>query len=203
VITLEPVILTGTHVRLEPLSWAHEDDLVLAGADPEITRFMPVRFEPRENLHAWLEASLRTAATGAEIPFAVVNLADGRAIGSTRFMDIRREHDAVEIGYTWYARSFWRTAVNTECKYLLMCHLFDSVGCGRVSLKTDLLNERSQRGIERLGAVREGVLRKHMIVREGRSRDTVYYSVIDSEWPAVKARLEGFIERGAVPRQSP
>jgi N-acetyltransferase len=193
VIRVEPVVLEGVQVLLEPLSWKHEDDLVVAGEDPEISTYMPVRFEPRENLHRWLEMTFQSAEGGGELAFAVIHRASGTAIGSTRFMDIRPAHDAVEIGYTWYARSWWRTAVNTECKYLLMRHLFEQVGCARVSLKTDLLNVRSQRAIERLGAVQEGVLRKHMVVRDGRRRDTVYYSVLDDEWPQVKVRLEGLL----------
>jgi N-acetyltransferase len=203
VISIDPVTLSGRHVRLEPLSWAHEPDLVVAAGDAEIWEFMPVRGDTPETFHGVMSHAIRGAAAGNELPFAVIELTSDRAIGSTRLLDIRREHDAVEIGYTWYARRFWRTAVNTECKYLLLAYLFDTVGCRRVSLKTDRLNERSQRGIERLGAVREGVLRKHMIVQGGRERDTVYYSVLDTEWPQVKARLERLMSRGEFPPRSP
>jgi RimJ/RimL family protein N-acetyltransferase len=203
VISIDPVTLNGMCVRLEPLSWAHEADLVSVAADPAIWEYMPVRGDTAELFHALLSEALENGVRSTELPFAVIDLASGRAIGGTRVLDIRREHDAVEIGYTWYARRFWRTAVNTECKYLLLAHLFDTVGCRRVTLKTDRLNVRSQRGIERLGAVREGTLRKHMIVQDGRERDTVYYSVIDTEWPGVKARLEAFMAGGETPPRSP
>jgi RimJ/RimL family protein N-acetyltransferase len=136
---------------------------------------------------------LSRQAQGTDLPFAVIHLQAGCAIGATRYMEIRPKDLALEIGGTWYAPAYQRTAVNTECKYLLLRHAFEEWGCVRVQFKTDLLNERSQRAIERLGAVREGVLRHHMITPEGRLRDSVYYSILDSEWPAVKARLEAFL----------
>jgi RimJ/RimL family protein N-acetyltransferase len=199
-IAIEPVTLAGRHVRLEPLGWEHEPDLVEAGADPDISRWLPVDLSDAAALHLWLEESLATRETGTEMPFAVIDLASGRAIGSTRFMDIRPTHNAAEIGWTWYATAYQRTAVNSECKLLLLTYLFERAGCVRVCLKTDRLNERSQRAIERIGGVYEGTLRKHMVVRGGRYRDSVYYSILDTEWPQVKERLEGFLARTASPR---
>lgn len=194
-ITVQPVVLEGKVVRLVPLSLEHEDDLVEAGVDEEVAQYLPIPLTPRVNLHHWLETSLDSARAGTELPFAIIDCANGRAIGSTRVLDIRPEHDAVEVGYTWYGKIWWRTSVNTECKYLVLRHLFEDVGCKRVTLKTDALNVRSRRAIERLGAVHEGVLRKHMIVQNGRNRDSAYYSILDDEWPAVKTRLEGFLSR--------
>ena len=127
----------------------------------------------------WIDQALEVAATGTQIPFAIIERASGKAIGSTRYMDIRRNDRGLEIGWTWIGTAFQRTAMNTECKYLLLRHAFEELGAVRVQLKTDLRNVRSQRAIERLGAVREGVLRKHMVLWDGFIRDTVYYSVIE------------------------
>jgi RimJ/RimL family protein N-acetyltransferase len=143
-----------------------------------------------EDTQAWIQEAMAIAASGTQIPFAIIHRAGGRAIGSTRYLDIRREHRGLEIGWTWVGTAHQRTSVNTECKYLLLRHAFEELGAVRVQLKTDLRNERSQRAIERIGAVREGVLRKHMALWDGFIRDTVYYSILDSEWPDVRRRLE-------------
>jgi RimJ/RimL family protein N-acetyltransferase len=148
-----------------------------------------------EDARAWIDQALEVTATDTQIPFAIIERASGKAIGSTRYMDIRRNDRGLEIGWTWIGTVFQRTAMNTECKYLLLRHAFEDLGAVRVQLKTDLRNARSQRAIERLGAVREGVLRKHMVQWDGFIRDTVYYSVIESEWPGVKRRLEGLLGR--------
>lgn len=193
---VHPLTLTGAVVRLEPLSEAHVPGLTAIGLDDDIWRFMVYPLVRDEaGMRAWVQDMLERQARGADLPFAVVHLADGRVAGATRFLDIRPEHRGVEIGGTWYGAAYQRTAVNTECKYLLMRHAFETWGCIRVQLKTDLRNERSQRAIERLGAVREGVLRNHMILPDGLVRHSVYYSVIDSEWPTVKARLESMLAR--------
>jgi len=187
---IEPVVLEGRFVRLEPLERRHGGDLNAIAGDAEIwSRFTSDLAVP-ENMRAWIEKALANRAIGTEQPFVTIERATDRIVGSTRVMDIQEAHDAAEIGATWLGRAWWRTAFNSESKYLLLRHLFDTIGCRRVCLKTDLLNERSQRAIERLGAVREGVLRKHMIVQGGRSRDSVYYSIIDDEWPPIKTRLE-------------
>jgi RimJ/RimL family protein N-acetyltransferase len=188
---VQPITLTGRLVRLEPLSPSHVADLTRAGQDEAIWRHMPyglIRTE--EQMSAFVRDGLARQARGTDVPFAVIHLPSGRAIGCTRYMAIEAAHRGLEIGGTWYAREFQRTGVNTECKYLLLRHAFESLGCIRVQLKTDLRNERSQRAIERLGAVREGVLRKAMIMPDGYLRSTVVYSIVDDEWPGVKARLE-------------
>ena len=130
---------------------------------------------------------------GREIAFAIVDAASGRAVGSTRYLDIERDHRALEIGWTWIGPAWRRTPINTECKLLLLTHAFEALAAHRVTLKTDARNVVSQRAIERIGAVREGVLRRHRVCWDGSIRDTVYYGIIDAEWPAVKARLEGFL----------
>jgi RimJ/RimL family protein N-acetyltransferase len=167
--------------------------LFVAGQPPEIWTYLARDvFTSVEDAREWIGGTLRLAATGAEVPFAIINLASGRAVGSTRYMDISRPDRRLEIGWTWLAPDLWRTPLNTECKYLLMRHAFETPGCLRVQLKTDLRNTRSQQAIERLGAAREGVLRKHMILalKGNYQRSTVIYSIIDAEWPAVKERLE-------------
>jgi RimJ/RimL family protein N-acetyltransferase len=192
---ITPVTLTGRVVRLEPLSEAHVPDLTAVGLDPSIWRQMLYgSVDSEAKMLAFVQQRLKEQAEGTDLPFAVIHLASGRAIGCTRFMDIQPRHRGVEIGGTWYGVAHQRTAVNTESKYLLLRHAFETWGCIRVQLKTDLRNERSQRAIERIGAVREGVLRNQMIRPDGTIRDSVYYSIIDSEWPAVKARLEAMLE---------
>lgn len=193
---VQPVILTGRLVRLEPLSESHVPDLTDAGQDEGVWRYMPYLFPRTEAQMAEQVADLLARQRrGTDLPFAVVHLAEGRAVGCTRYLDVQRANRGLEIGGTWYGPAFQRTGVNTECKYLLFRHAFESLGCVRVQLKTDLRNERSQRAIERVGAVREGILRKHMIMPDGFVRDSVMYSVTDDEWPAVKARLESLMAR--------
>ena len=188
---IEPVILTGQHIRLEPLSLAHVPDLTIAGQDENIWRYMLYGVVKNEQqMKAWVVDLLGRQARGTDLPFAVIIQQTGQAIGATRYLEIRPEHRGLEIGGTWYATNHQRTAVNTEAKYLLLKHAFETLGCIRVQFKTDLRNEKSQRAIERIGGVREGTLRKHMITPEGHIRDSVYYSIIDSEWPMVKDHLE-------------
>ncbi|MFF7338909.1 GNAT family N-acetyltransferase [Streptomyces sp. NPDC008163] len=183
-----PVTLTGRHVRVEPLAPGHLDDLFAAGGDDdEVWRWLggPVP-RTRQDMEAALAAML---ANASYVPFAVVHLATGRAIGWTSFLDIDVPHERLEIGSTWYGRAYWRTAVNTETKLLLLTHAFEDLGMGRVQLKTDHLNERSQQAIARLGARHEGVLRRHRRRPDGSWRDTVYFSLLADEWPEAKARL--------------
>ena len=186
-----PIMLEGVHVRLEPLSTKHEDDLLNAAQPDEIWEWLaasPVK--SREKMHEWLLRVEKDIEARTQILFAIIRRADNRTVGVTSYMDIRLKDRALEIGGTWLNPEVWRTAINTECKYLLLRHAFENLGCIRVQLKTDSRNVRSQRAIERLGAVREGVLRKHMILHTGYQRDTVMYSIIDTEWGGVKARLE-------------
>lgn len=188
---VQPVTLSGRFVRLEPLSEAHVPDLTLVAGDESIWRYMlygTIRSE--EQMLAWVRDLLGRQARGTDLPFAVIHLASGKAIGATRYLDIRPADRGLEIGGTWYGVAYQRTAVNTECKYLLLRHAFEQLGCLRVQFKTDLRNVRSQRAIERIGAVKEGVLRSHMITPEGYVRDSVYYSIIAPEWPRVKELLE-------------
>lgn len=145
-------------------------------------------------MHDWLMAASKEIETTQTIWFAIVRRSDDRAVGVTSYMDIRPTDRGLEIGGTWLTPEVWRTALNTECKYLLLCHAFETLGCLRVQLKTDLRNVRSQRAIERLGAVKEGILRKHMVIHDGYVRDTVMYSIVDTEWPDVKKRLEEFLK---------
>ncbi|MFG2671842.1 GNAT family N-acetyltransferase [Streptomyces sp. NPDC048445] len=190
-----PVTLTGRHVRLEPLSPDHLDDLFAAGGgDEEVWRWQggPAP-RTREELGEKLTALLAAARQGVYVPFAVVHRESGRAVGWTTYMDIDVANERLEIGSTWYGRAYWRSAVNTETKLLLFTYAFEELGMGRVQLKTDHLNERSQAAIARLGARREGVLRRHRLRHDGSWRDTVYFSLLADEWPEAKARLEGWL----------
>ena len=187
---LRPVLLAGNVVRLEPLGYEHRDDLVAAAAFDEIWTYLD---EPTPRTTGAVESLIRDAIDeqerGARIPFAIVSLSNGRAVGSTSYIDIRPHDRTVEIGWTWLTPSHWGTGANTEAKFLLMRHAFEQHGAGRVAIKTDLRNERSQRAIAKLGAVREGVWRNHRLLSTGRYRDSVFYSVIDTEWPQVRERL--------------
>jgi RimJ/RimL family protein N-acetyltransferase len=193
---LQPITLVGRTVRLEPLSLAHAPDLAIAGQDESIWRYMLYgAVTSAEPMQAWVQDLLDRQAEGTDLPFAVVHLASERAIGATRYLEIRPEHRGLEIGGTWYAVDYQRTVVNSECKYLLLEHAFETLGCVRVQFKTDLRNERSQKALERIGAVKEGVLRSHMVRPDGTLRDSVYYSIIAPEWPDVKASLAKKMER--------
>lgn len=186
-----PTTLTGRHVRLEPLTPDHLGDLFEAGGrDEEVWRWQggPAPQTP-EDLGGTLSALLAAAERGASVPFAVIHRASDRAVGWTTYMDIDVANEQLEIGWTWYGRAYWRTAVNTESKLLLLTHAFEDLGMGRVQLKTDHLNQRSQAAIARLGAHREGVLRRHRRRPDGTWRDTVYFSLLAHEWPAAKERL--------------
>ena len=187
-----PITLAGKLVRLEPLQLAHTQDLFAAlSVDPTIWRWW--REMPPTDLagmEAFLKGTLQEQAGGSVVAFAQIDLATGRAVGSTTYMDIRTEDRGLEIGSTWLGKPWQRTGINTEAKYLLLRHAFEDLGAARVQLKTDARNLQSQKAIARLGAVREGVLRKHRLVRDGYLRDSVMFSIIDDEWPGVKALLE-------------
>lgn len=191
-----PVTLTGEHARLEPLTEAHLPDLLEQGRDEEIWRYMPMTaFRSLVDARTWFDQAMRDQDTGEQIPFAIIHRASGRAVGSTRFLEIRREHRGLEIGWTWIGPDFQRTALNTECKRLLLGHAFDDLGAIRVQFKTDSRNQRSQRAIERIGGVREGVLHNHMIMPDGVHRHSVYFSITIEQWPNVKARLVSQLNR--------
>ena len=188
---VSPVVLEGAHVRLEPLAKTHLTGLVEVGLDEELWLWIPTPVRTQQEMAAYIETALDEQAQGVALPFAIVEKATGRAIGSTRYGNIDRTHHRVEIGWTWVAGEWQRTAMNTEAKYLLLRDAFETLRCMRVELKTDSLNERSRAAILRLGAREEGLFRNHMITASGRIRHTVYFSIINSEWPTVKARLEG------------
>lgn len=193
---LVPVTLAGRHARLEPLAEPHRASLLKHGADAQIWRWMPtLRADPRESVQVWFDRAVAGMARGDVMAWAVVAIATGEAVGGTTYLDIAPADKRLEIGSTWLTPAVWRTAINTECKYLLLRHAFETLGCNRVQLKTDQRNERSQAAIARLGAVREGVLRSQMVMPDGWVRDTVMFSIIASEWPAVKARLEHLLNR--------
>jgi N-acetyltransferase len=187
---IEPVTLEGRHVRLEPLSQKHQADLEVVGLDESLWRWIPTPVRTPEEMSAYIDAALAEQKRGVSLPFALIEKASGQAIGSTRYGNIDRTHHRVEIGWTWVAPRWQRSAVNTEAKYLLLRHAFETLGCMRVELKTDSLNERSRAAILRIGAREEGTFRNHMITASGRIRHTVYFSILDSEWPSVKSRLQ-------------
>lgn len=187
---ISPVILEGQHVRLEPLSPAHEESLIAAAGDGELWNSTVTIVPSRANMAAYIAAALKGQAQGRELPFVTILKSSGQVVGSSRFYDIERDDRHVDIGYTWLAASAQRTVVNTEAKLLLLTHAFEDLRCIRVGLVTDVLNQQSRAAILRLGAKEEGVLRNHMIMPSGRYRDSVCFSIIEAEWPRVKARLE-------------
>jgi RimJ/RimL family protein N-acetyltransferase len=181
-------ILVAARVRLEPLAEEHREGLTSAADHPEIWTHMPIDGSgPR--FAGWFDGSLELALAGREAVWAVRSLSGGALVGSTRYLAIEPAHRRLEIGHTWYAPQVWRTQVNPACKLALMRYAFETLGCNRVELKTDNLNLRSQGAIAALGATREGVFRAHMVRRDGSLRDSVYFSVVRSEWPAVRERL--------------
>ncbi len=188
-LVVPPVTLEGEAVRLEPLSPSHTDALVRV-AEPGLFEFFHRMLRTREDVERYIADALEAAEEGVERPFVIIEKATGEPVGSTRYLEIQRRHRTLEIGSTWLAKRVWRTRVNTECKYLLLRHAFEELKVMRVQLKTDRRNERSRAAIERLGAKFEGVLRQHMLVRGGVVRDSAYYSILDGEWPEVKAGLE-------------
>ena len=191
---VQPVTLTGAHVRLEPLSLNHHAALCEVGLDRELWRWTVAEVLTPEDMRSYMETALKWQADGTALPFATVEEASGRVVGSTRFMNIDTPNGRVEIGSTWLSRPWQRTRINTEAKYLMLRHAFETLGCLRVELKTDSLNEQSRKAILRLGAKEEGIFRNHMICYGGRIRHSAWYSVIDSEWPEVKGRLESFLK---------
>ncbi len=196
IMEVKPVVLQGKHVRLEPLSEAHIPGLAEIGVGQDFWDFMLYgRMNTEEDMRSWVKDIMTRGEQGTDLPFAVIHLASGRVAGATRYLNIMPKDYGLEVGGTWYGLEFQRTAVNTECKYLLLTHAFERLKCIRVQIKTDSRNIRSQKAIERIGAVREGVLRNHMILPDGRYRDSVFYSILDTEWQGVKVRLEEILER--------
>lgn len=193
---VKPVVLTGHYVRLEPMTEEHSAALAEIGVGQPFWDFMLYgNINTVDDMRHWVRDILSRAEMGTDLPFVAVHLESGRVAGATRYLNITPRDRGLEIGGTWYGPEFQRTVVNTECKYLLLRHAFEALGCIRVQLKTDLRNERSQKAIERIGAVKEGVLRNHMILPDGRIRHSVFYSILDTEWPEVKKRLEAMLSR--------
>ncbi len=193
---VKPVVLTGSYVRLEPMSEAHISGLAEIGVGQPFWHFMLYGdMNSVDDMRNWVLDILARAEKGTDLPFVAIHLESGRVAGATRYLNIMPKDRGLEIGGTWYGPEFQRTIVNTECKHLLLKHAFESLGCIRVQLKTDLRNERSQKAIERIGAVKEGVLRNHMILPDGHFRHSVFYSILDTEWPGVKKRLEEMLSR--------
>jgi RimJ/RimL family protein N-acetyltransferase len=189
-LNIQPVTLEGRTVRLEPLAHKHHAALCAIGLDPELWELIPYRVTTPDEMAAYIQTALDAQKAGTALPFATVHVASGQVIGSTRFMNIDVPNRRVEIGATWIASPWRRTAVNTEAKYLMLRHAFETLECIRVELKTDALNQRSRNAIRRIGAQEEGILRQHLITWSGRLRDSVYFSILDSEWPRVKQDLE-------------
>ncbi|MCI4329264.1 MAG: GNAT family N-acetyltransferase [Thermoplasmata archaeon] len=191
-----PVTLHSTRIRLEPLEFGHAEALARVGAMPEVWQFLSYGpFPDPERMREHIRSLLEKQGLGTDLPFAMVRHSDGMPIGMTRFLNIERENEAAEIGGTWFDARFWRGPYNTESKRLMLAHAFESEGAHRVAIRTDLRNERSQRAIERIGGHREGILREERIVRGEYRRSTVVYSILAEEWPAIRRRLDTWIDR--------
>jgi len=194
---LAPITLHGHLVRLEPLGSRHLDGLCAVGLDESLWTLTQNVIRSPADMQGYLEEALGEMQAGTQLPFATVEQASGVVVGSTRFGSVSHEHRRVEIGWTWIGARWQRSGVNTEAKYLMLSHAFETMSARRVELKTNALNTRSRDAMRRIGATEEGTLRQHMIRPDGSSRDSVYFSIIDGEWPAVKARLQGMMASGA------
>ena len=192
-----PILLEGRHVRLEPLEERHRAALhaAAAGQDEIFQWFLTDSLAKPHEMDAWFDDARRAIAAGTEVAWAVVRRSDGRVVGSTRYLDLRRANRGLEIGNTWYAREAQRTAINTESKYLLLRHAFEQLGAARAQLKTDERNEASRRAIARLGAQFEGILRRYQRRFDGYVRNTAMFAIVAEDWPAVRARLEAMMLR--------
>lgn len=187
---IQPVTLEGQRVKLEPLTLEHHGSLCEVGLDPALWRLTTTQIHSSEDMRRYIEAALKEQTQGTALPFVIVDRSASKAVGSTRYGNIDGAHRRLEIGWTWVARPWQRTSVNTEAKYLLLKHAFETLGCIRVEFKTDSLNQQSRTALLRIGATEEGVFRNHMITESGRIRHSVYYSIIDSEWLAIRSQLE-------------
>ncbi len=192
---LHPITLTGQYAQLEPLTQQHLAEILLAAADGELWQLFFTSVPTPEKTADWLSLALQMQDLGLALPFIVRDRRNGKIVGSTRFCNIDSKNQRLEIGYTWYSQSVQRSGINTECKLMLLNHAFENLGCIAVEFRTDWFNKRSQAAIERLGAKRDGVLRNHMLQADGRIRDTVVYSIIQTEWPGVKANLRYLLQR--------
>jgi len=194
-----PVTLAGSRVRMEPLELAHLPGLVAAGADPATWTWMHAPLTDEASMRAWVEDALRAGDAGVEVPFATVDAATGRVLGSTRFMGIAPAHRRLEIGWTWLAPAAHGSGANSEAKYLLLEHAFGALGAMRVEFKTDALNVRSRAALAGIGGTFEGVFRRHQLMASGRVRDSAWYAITDQDWPAVRERLRARLAAQAGP----
>ena len=188
-----PVTLEGRHVRLEPVSLAHVSALWRAGAHAEIWRYLPYVMDSEETMRAHVESDLAAQQAGEVVRFTTVARAIAQPVGATSYMNIERHHRRLEIGGTWITPAWQRSAINTEAKYLQLRHAFETLGCIRVEFKTDALNTKSRQALLRIGATEEGTFRNHMVMPGGRIRHSVYFSIINEEWPRIKAQLDGLM----------
>ena len=187
---IEAVTLCGVGVRLEPMTMGHIDALARVGLDPEIWRWGIAPLATRDDIRDYVEQALEERQRGSSLPFVIIAQPSNEVVGSTRYGNIDLTNRRLEIGWTWLVPAHQRTGINTEAKLLLLTHAFERLDVQRVELKTDALNQRSRAAILRIGAVEEGTFRKHIVTASGRVRDSVYYSILDTEWPAVKAKLK-------------
>jgi N-acetyltransferase len=187
---IEPINLEGNFVRLEPLSLNHLDQLCEIGLDSELWRIIPTQITNKNDMKQYIETALAEQKQGFALPFATIEKESNKVVGSTRFANISVKDKRAEIGWTWIAKKWQRTFVNTEAKLLMLTHAFETWKVNRIEFKTDFLNEQSRNAILRLGAIQEGIFRNHVVCDNGRIRDSVYFSIIDSEWQKVKENLE-------------
>jgi RimJ/RimL family protein N-acetyltransferase len=192
---LEPVVLEGSFVRLEPMTLEHHAQLTEVGLDPEIWRLTIVMIRTAEEMRSYMDSALALQREGTSLPFVTIERSSGRVVGSTRFGNYDAANRRIEIGWTWLARRWQRTVINTEAKYLMLMYAFEKLRCVRVELKTDVLNAPSRKAMLRIGAKEEGILRKHTLMWTGRYRDSIYYSILDEEWSEVKGQLEKMLAR--------
>ena len=190
---IEPVMLEGQHVRLEPVSLAHVPALWRVGAHEDIWSYLPYAMHSEDDMRAYIEAELARQQAGLVVRFVTVARTLGQPVGSTSYLNIDRQHRRVEIGGTWITPAWQRSAINTEAKYLQLRHAFETLGCIRVEFKTDALNTKSRQALARIGATEEGTFRNHMVMPGGRIRHSVYFSITNDEWPRVKVHLEGLM----------
>ncbi len=192
---IDPVMLEGAHVRLEPMREEHADGLVAAGCGFGLFPYYPFSMETEEAMRAYVKGCIAGLAAGTVTPFATIDRATGRIVGSTTYLSIERQHRRLEIGATWITPAYQRSAVNSEAKLLQLTHCFEVLGCNRVEFKTDERNEKSRAALARIGAKQEGAFRAHMLMSDGHLRTSIYFSVIASEWPEVKRRLAARVAR--------
>lgn len=197
---LKPVVLEGSFARLEPMTREHQSRLSEVGLDPEIWRYTVTMIRTPEDMREYMQQALDLQLRGSSLPFVTIERSSGRVVGSTRFGNYDPANRRVEIGWTWLAKRWQRTAINTDAKFLMLTHAFENLGCVRVELKTDVLNTPSRQAMLRIGAKEEGVLRKHTLMWTGRYRDSIYYSILDEEWPEVKSRLQRMLARRPGPQ---